>query len=282
MQAQTNSSTLPPAVADLLDGLPDHLREYVEAGHPARWDPDDPLPGRCGGARWDGEPCRRGAGWGTDHTGVGRCKNHPDLHTGLSPWIGVLPRQEWAAIVGRQVVRDDKGRFAATHGQDGKIKAVKATFRDLLPTDGSRRAYDELPVEVQEQVRKKLQELEGANYVRLEHYSERIDELRLELARLDGKIDGMPEDHEDRPELIKDRDTVARSLERYKEKFAAAKNDEAVIAFRGIEKLQKDAELRQGQAREDRIADVFRQLDWQDLATAGRDPLWVFRMMGED
>lgn len=36
----------------------------------------------CGAAKKsDGTPCRRPAGWGTDHPGAGRCK----LHGGLSP-----------------------------------------------------------------------------------------------------------------------------------------------------------------------------------------------------
>lgn len=48
--------------------------------------PDDPVPGRdkplCGGKKRDrkrggnGEPCRRPAGWGTPHAGIGRCKLH--------------------------------------------------------------------------------------------------------------------------------------------------------------------------------------------------------------
>ena len=35
----------------------------------------------CGAKNSQGKPCRRGAGWGTGHAGVGRCK----LHGGRSP-----------------------------------------------------------------------------------------------------------------------------------------------------------------------------------------------------
>lgn len=36
---------------------------------------------RCGATKRDGSPCRHGAGWGTDHAGIGRCK----LHGGSTP-----------------------------------------------------------------------------------------------------------------------------------------------------------------------------------------------------
>src|SRR5881227_1016572 len=38
-------------------------------------------PKTCGAKNRKGEPCGRGAGWGTGHPGVGRCK----LHGGASP-----------------------------------------------------------------------------------------------------------------------------------------------------------------------------------------------------
>jgi hypothetical protein len=31
---------------------------------------------QCGATTRDGEPCQRRAGWGTDHVGEGRCKQH--------------------------------------------------------------------------------------------------------------------------------------------------------------------------------------------------------------
>jgi len=40
-----------------------------------------PVPGLCGARTRAGPPCRRPAGWGTDHVGEGRCK----LHAGCSP-----------------------------------------------------------------------------------------------------------------------------------------------------------------------------------------------------
>ncbi len=35
---------------------------------------DDPE--TCGAKTRDGDPCKRPAGWGTDHTGEGKCKQH--------------------------------------------------------------------------------------------------------------------------------------------------------------------------------------------------------------
>jgi hypothetical protein len=39
-------------------------------------------PGKCGAKNRSGNPCRRPAGWGTDHPGSGRCKLHGGLSTG--------------------------------------------------------------------------------------------------------------------------------------------------------------------------------------------------------
>jgi hypothetical protein len=42
---------------------------------------------QCGAKARSGKPCRRPAGWGTDHTGIGRCK----LHGGSTP-----SQRKWA------------------------------------------------------------------------------------------------------------------------------------------------------------------------------------------
>jgi hypothetical protein len=52
---------------------------------------------RCGAKTRSGSPCQKGAGWGTDHAGEGRCK----LHGGASPI-----RSGRYSVITRDSIRD--------------------------------------------------------------------------------------------------------------------------------------------------------------------------------
>lgn len=116
----------PDYMAQLSESWPADLKEYVdaEAGHPVRCSETDELPGRCGGRTSNGTYCRYAAGRGTDHKGVGRCSEHPDLYNGLPPWIGEVPRDKWLKMTGgREEKEPETGQFAVTHG------ATKASLK---------------------------------------------------------------------------------------------------------------------------------------------------------
>lgn len=143
---QSQPANAAEGLTGLLDRLPDELREYVEAGHPVRTSADDPEAGRCGAMRArDTGFCRRVAGWGTDHTGIGRCRRpeHADLHGGLAPWVGELDEEEWAEVTGANTLpRNADGTFGSTHG---------ATEYGLQPIE--RLFYKKLDPEEQEAFR---------------------------------------------------------------------------------------------------------------------------------
>lgn len=125
MEQQSPSEATP--IQALLERLPATLRDYVKAGNPVRTSPDDPEAGRCGGERTTGKPCRRVAGYGTGHTGLGRCRDHPDLHSGLAPWVGELPPEQQAEVTGANLApRKPDGTFGETHG---------ATYYGLSPIE---------------------------------------------------------------------------------------------------------------------------------------------------
>lgn len=76
--------------------LPPKVRKVAEKrlklGLPVRTDPNEALAGRCGGQKSEFSPgsklCERPAGWGTDHVGWDRCRDHEGVEEGLAPWYG--------------------------------------------------------------------------------------------------------------------------------------------------------------------------------------------------
>lgn len=94
-----------------IDRIPPDLEEWIRKGGAVRDDLTLPFAGRCGGVvqrpngsqNDGGSWCQRGAGWGTDHPGYGRCRHHEgqyELEGALSPWVGPLTDEEWTALVG--------------------------------------------------------------------------------------------------------------------------------------------------------------------------------------
>lgn len=54
----------------------------------------------CGAKNRQGAPCGRGAGWGTDHPGFGRCKNHGGSSPSGEMHGGLIAARQQAAIFG--------------------------------------------------------------------------------------------------------------------------------------------------------------------------------------
>jgi len=77
----------------------------------------------CGGECTDGTPCKRPAGWGTDHVGEGRCK----LHGGNA---GRPPEHGLYSETAREEIAE---RIEAAREQPiGEIRAEVAVVRGLL------------------------------------------------------------------------------------------------------------------------------------------------------
>ncbi len=81
-----------------------------------------PTDDTCGARNRAGNPCRRPAGWGTDHPGAGRCK----LHGGNTP----NGRKQGQRLLAEQLVRREAGQLldelavTAKHPLDALLEAL--------------------------------------------------------------------------------------------------------------------------------------------------------------
>ena len=98
---------------------------------------DDLGADRCGGVTTSGTPCKRKAGWGTDHPGEGGCKDHPEERSSPCPFpltelqavvwnslavhmrrLGLLKAVNWPAMYGLTVA------VARLHEADESIESI--------------------------------------------------------------------------------------------------------------------------------------------------------------
>lgn len=126
--------------------LPLDLQELIRAGGAVRTNPQEDHAGRCGAAvdrRNAGSVyCQRGAGWGTDHKGVGRCKSHPLHAPGLPPWAGDTDPEMWRRATGHNVPGPD-GALQTTHGATA-VLTLEQRFSGFFEGD-DRELYDSIP-----------------------------------------------------------------------------------------------------------------------------------------
>lgn len=136
--------------------LPEALIEWIRAGKPVRQETEgDQYAGRCGarvqqGGRGLGVYCRKAAGSGTTHLGVGPCHHHPletRGDTSLAPWVGEVDPQQWRAITGHNASAPGGGGFPTKHGATEALtmgeqaaKTLTQHFEDAL-TDEDRAVY---------------------------------------------------------------------------------------------------------------------------------------------
>jgi hypothetical protein len=92
--------------------------------------------GRCGGTNRAGKPCKHPAGWGTDHPGIGRCKNHGgSTPTHRQAAIREQARRtahEALELLGREGVKPIVNPLEALAGLAGEIVATKDIFRERV------------------------------------------------------------------------------------------------------------------------------------------------------
>jgi hypothetical protein len=106
--------------------------------NPDNMTPADPGPRRdkplCGGRRRDGsgDTCRRPAGWGTDHVGIGACK----LHGGATPNAGKAAQREQA--------RRDVERFGGSLEVDPATALLQEVHRSAATVEYLRQRVNEL------------------------------------------------------------------------------------------------------------------------------------------
>lgn len=106
-------------------------RAWVERGLPVRLDPGEAYAGRCGAACAPGAKhphCRRAAGWGTDHSGWGRCRHHEGVEDGLPPWYGVADGELRSEVTGGHVPGGE-GVGSPTHRATG---LAKGSVREIM------------------------------------------------------------------------------------------------------------------------------------------------------
>lgn len=119
------------------------IKEHIRAGGAVRTDAAQAYAGRCGKtvARRNGDVvCRRAAGWGTVHLGVGTCRDHRLDAPGLDPWVGEVAPDEWQRITGHQRP-GPAGTFAPTHGASGVLRSIEEPLSETLDdADRQRRA----------------------------------------------------------------------------------------------------------------------------------------------
>jgi len=110
---------------------------------PLRSEPQDAYPGRCAGEiirkngseAAPGDYCQRVAGWGTDHTGYGRCRHHGGdrFAKGLPPWVGEISPEEYRRVTGGR-----EKPSAVTHGANQLTRWKKTWHQwieDFLPEE---------------------------------------------------------------------------------------------------------------------------------------------------
>jgi hypothetical protein len=86
------------SVALVSPDFPPAVQDWIRQGLSVRHDGDAPLAGRCGASirgRNLETFCKHGAGWGTDHKGIGRCVKHEGQEAGLGLWIGHLTAEQY-------------------------------------------------------------------------------------------------------------------------------------------------------------------------------------------
>lgn len=92
--------------------------------------------GRCGGTNRAGEPCGHPAGWGTDHPGIGRCKNHggstPSHRLAAAKEQARRTADEALRLLGREGVRPVVNPLEALAELAGEIVATKDIFRERV------------------------------------------------------------------------------------------------------------------------------------------------------
>ena len=103
----------------------------------------------CGAkAKSTGEPCRKPAGWGTDHPGEGRCKFHGGCNTGPKDNSGNKNAQKHGAY--SKVIRDNLDdeeleiydKVDSDKGLDKELKILRYKLIRLLDPP-QREIYDE-------------------------------------------------------------------------------------------------------------------------------------------
>jgi hypothetical protein len=103
--------------------------------------PAEPEPHRdkplCGGRRRDGSgnTCRRPAGWGTDHVGIGACK----LHGGATPNAGKAAQREQA--------RRDVERYGGSLEVDPQTALLQEVHRSAAAVEYCRQRVNDLDEE---------------------------------------------------------------------------------------------------------------------------------------
>jgi len=79
-----------------------------------------------------GEPCRRPAGWGTDHLGTGRCKFHGGRSPGVPGNQNALRHGAYADLILEQLTPQERAVFAAIPADDSLQEELRIVRFKLL------------------------------------------------------------------------------------------------------------------------------------------------------
>lgn len=199
------------------------IQDWIRRGLPVRTDASDAYAGRCGApvVRRSGQAyCRTGAGKGTEHLGMGRCRQHEGVEEGLGLWIGQMDPVAWRRVAGGT----DAGQ-AGTHGAsvlagEAMNRTLDDLFESLLDEDEAAwyRAVPSDPVKL-------IDFVVRTRVVALGRINRHLQQLRLDYAATGQRP---PIEKTIGPEALADRisQTIARLQEsRAKYEETKGKND---------------------------------------------------------